>query len=126
MMKMRSRLLLTSLPLLLACHVQADTRPSHYKGEPAETLTQAVSNFTDYNARLAELLAGELTPQALSEVHQLTYTLENALARINEETTALADTLEAVHVASESNQPGVVRDRGEAYLEVSRSLVPQA
>ncbi|PSJ42623.1 hypothetical protein C7H85_16700 [Zobellella endophytica] len=115
--------LFSALPLLLAAHVQADARPDHYGGEPAETLTQAVANFSEYNTRLAELLVGELTPAALNEVHQLTYTLENALAKINEETATLAQTLEEVHVASETNQPQVVKDRGEAYLKVSRTLV---
>lgn len=123
MMKSLPLFLFSALSLLLAAHVQAETRPDHYKGEPAEILEQAVTNFSEYNAKLAELLAGELTPAALNEVHQLTYTLENALAKINEETATLAQTLEQVHVASESNQPQVVKDRGEAYLEVSRTLV---
>ncbi|MHA6962950.1 DUF6746 family protein [Zobellella denitrificans] len=124
MMKSLPLPLFSALILLLAAHVQAETRPDHYQGEPAETLEQAVTNFSEYNARLAELLAGELTPAALSEVHQLTYTLENALAKINEETAALAQTLEEVHVASETNQPQLVKDRGEAYLAVSRTLIP--
>ncbi|MBL1376924.1 DUF6746 family protein [Zobellella iuensis] len=114
----------SALSLLLAANLQAETRPDHYQGEPAETLEQAVANFSEYNAKLAELLAGELTPAALNEVHQLTYTLENALAKINEETATLAQTLEEVHIASESNQPQVVKDRGQAYLAVSRTLIP--
>ncbi|WP_375057003.1 DUF6746 family protein [Zobellella sp. DQSA1] len=123
MMKSLSLPAFSALTLLLASHAQADTRPDHYKGEPADTLVQAVANFSEYNTKLAEVLAGELTPAALNEVHQLTYTLENALTKINEETAALAETLEEVHIASETNQPQVVKDRGEAYLEVSRTLI---
>ena len=73
----------------------------HYKGKPAETLPQAVANFSEYNRKLKALLDGPVTDADMAEVHQLTYTLENALKKINEEMAELADTLEKVHQASE-------------------------
>ena len=65
------------------------------RAEPAETMEQALANFSEYNARLAALLEqDELTMADLAQIHQLTYTLENALERINDDLEDLAETLE--------------------------------
>lgn len=56
-------------------------------------------------------------------MHELTYTLENALRKINAELTALAGTLEAVHVASERADPATVKTQGKAYLVSTRQVV---
>lgn len=104
--------------------VSAETRPEHFQGEPAETLEQAISNFSQYNAKLEDILEKQtLTPEDLHEVHQLTYTLENALQKIDAEYKDLAEALETVHIASESAQPGTVQTEGKAYLETARKLV---
>ena len=52
---------------------------SHYKGKPAETLPQAVANFSEYNRKLKVLLDGPVTDADMDEVHQLTYTLETLI-----------------------------------------------
>jgi len=96
----------------------------HYKGEPAETLEQAVANFSEYNSRLDKALAGELSPEAMNEIHQLTYTLENALDKLNEEFDDLAERLELVHEASEHADPETVEREGSIYLEKSRKVIP--
>lgn len=113
----------TAAALFSSAMVHAE-RPEHYKGLQANTLDEAVTNFSEYNDKLAEVLRGELDPVAMNEVHQLTYTLENALDKITEEFVSLAETLEEVHLASESNDPETVRNSGKAYLEVSRKVVP--
>lgn len=76
--------LITSLfALSLSAMIQAEERPDHFKGKPSETLEQAVANFSEYNGKLADLLAKDaLSPQDLHQVHELTYTLENALEKI--------------------------------------------
>ena len=101
----------------------SDQRASHYKGKPAATLPEAVQNFSEYNAKLEAILKGEVSDAQMAEVHQLTYTLENALGKINEELARLADTLEKVHVASEKlDREGVTR-HGREYLSVSKQIV---
>ncbi|MDZ7840687.1 MAG: DUF6746 family protein [Gammaproteobacteria bacterium] len=117
--------LIPTLVLLIAAGtLQADERVDHFEGLPAETLTEAVANFSEYNDRLEAVLnRGDLSPADLAEVHELTYTLENALQKINAEFTALADTLEKVHLASESSEPDTVAARGRAYLETARTVV---
>ncbi len=96
--------------------------PAHFKGEPAHTLEQAMTNLATYNDRLAQVLAGDLTPEALHQVHQLTYTLENALERLDDEIDDIAERLEAVHQASEHAAPDTVKEQGAQYLSKSRPL----
>lgn len=102
----------------------ADERVDHFEGLPADTLAEAVENFSEYNDRLEAVLdRGELSAAELAEVHELTYTLENALEKINTEFAALADTLEEVHLASESDDAATVSGRGRAYLETARTVI---
>ncbi|NIQ08568.1 MAG: hypothetical protein GWO08_00980, partial [Gammaproteobacteria bacterium] len=69
-------------------------RPDHFRGEPAATLEEAFENLVTYNRKLERLLDSKLTLQTMAEVHQITYTLENALQKINSEVDDLAETLE--------------------------------
>lgn len=96
---------------------------THYAPEPSRTLEQAVANFTSYNERLADVLARDpLTVADMEEVHEYTYTLEIALAKINEELGALPGVLEEVHQTSEGGDPERLRDAAEAYLAQARVL----
>ncbi|EDM69737.1 hypothetical protein RAZWK3B_07999 [Roseobacter sp. AzwK-3b] len=96
---------------------------THYAPEPSETLEQAVENFAKYNAKLANVLDRDpLTTADMEEVHEYTYTLEIALAKINEELGALPVVLEEVHQTSEGDDPERLRAAGEAYLAQARLL----
>ncbi len=97
-------------------------RPAHYKGKPSANLAEAVTNFREANAKLAQLVAGELSNADVAAVHETTYTLENALAVIQAEVTKLADTLEDVHVASETVDRDTIKAQGAAYLRVTDEL----
>lgn len=124
-MKALSALLPALLVSLMSATAVADSAPAHFKGEPADTLAQAVANFSEYNQRLAELLAqDELAITDLGSVHELTYTLENALEKIQEEVEAMAHTLEEVHQGSETGDFERVQSNGAAYLEAAQTLVP--
>lgn len=101
-----------------------DDRPGHFKGLPAETLQEAVKNFSEHNRKLDALLnQGELSPEDLATIHELTYTLENALNKLNSEFEALAETLEEVHIASERADGETVVSKGREYLSVSRQVI---
>lgn len=122
MKRLASSLLVASLGLSVPA--LADDRPGHYEGEPAETLEQAVANFSEYNTRLEGILdQDELNSADLHEVHQLTYTLENALGKLREEMEELAEVLEQVHLASENADAATVMSRGRLYLETSRQVI---
>ena len=109
--------------LFFAGAALADERPDHYKGKPSETLEQAVANFSEYNRKLQTLLAAELTPLAMVEIHELTYSIEVALEKIHAETGKLKDVLEEVHVASEHMDTATAKDRGNAYIKAAQTLV---
>ncbi|MBW6477244.1 MAG: hypothetical protein K0A95_09240 [Chromatiales bacterium] len=103
--------------------VHAAEDAGHFKGKPAETLEQAVANFTEGNRELGSLLAGELDAKRLYEIHQLTYTLEVALAKIIEEASELAEVLEEVHVATEKNDAKTAASKGREYLDTAGKLI---
>jgi len=119
------RLFVAAVAISLSAASWADSdRPAHARGEPSETLEQAVSNLSEYNGKLDTLLAkGELNAQDLHEVHMLTYTLENALQKIQADLEETAAVLEEVHIASETNKPEVVKEKGQVYLQSTRTLV---
>ncbi|SRR5690606_31064176 len=115
--------LLTIVFLTLSGMALADaSRPDHYHGKPAETLEQAVTNFRDANQDLARLLEGDLNNADIAAIHETTYTLENALAKLQQELAQLAETLEAVHVASEKVDRETLKTQGADYLRVTREL----
>ena len=122
-MKTTLQIAAAAAALLFAALAFADDDYEHYKGEPSKTLEQAVANLSEYNNRLEKVLAGELTPQAMNEVHQLTYTLENALGKMDDELEDIAERLELVNKASERADPDTVKKEGAVYLEKSRPSV---
>ncbi|MGF2687425.1 DUF6746 family protein [Marinobacter sp. DUT-3] len=121
-MKKQTLALLTCAALTFPVVSFAD-EVEHFEGKQSATLEAAVANFSEYNKKLETILKGELTPEAMNEVHQLTYTLENALGKINEEFDGLAVTLEEIHLASERADTEGVASNGEAYLETSRTVI---
>ncbi|CUA82502.1 DUF6746 family protein [Pseudidiomarina woesei] len=100
-----------------------DKRPDHFKGKKSETLQQALDNMREYNKKLEELMHGELTPQKMAEIHQLTYTLEEALQKLDDEVDDLQEVLEEVHLGSEHMDFGKVKSNGRKYLENSGKIV---
>ncbi|MFP4274329.1 MAG: DUF6746 family protein [Paracoccaceae bacterium] len=116
-------------PLIAAFALAAAISPAtadevdHYAAEKAETLAEAVALFNDYNARLAALLAEpDLDVTGMEQVHEYTYTLEEALAQINAAMADLPATLEEVHLASEGDDPDALRAVAAPYLATALTL----
>lgn len=108
----------------LACQpVLASDRPAHFKGEAVANTQQALATLAEANAKLTTILAGELNPTTMTEVHQLTYTLENALALIPAADDEIKEVLEEVHLGSETMDADRVRNNGEYYLQLAKKLV---
>ncbi|MCL5049460.1 MAG: hypothetical protein M1473_02825 [Firmicutes bacterium] len=122
MMKTVTLASIVSLFFVLPTAIAQD-RVDHYKGEPAPTLEVAMKNYVEYNQRLQAVLAKEeLTTEDMVLVHELTYTLENALERIQAELEVIAETLEEVHVASETMDFETVKASGARYLKHAKVL----
>ncbi|MGJ7459087.1 DUF6746 family protein [Halomonas sp. RA08-2] len=103
---------------------QVEERANHFEGQSADSLSQAVSNLSSTNDHLAALLAkDELSDDDMAIIHQLTYTLEIALARIDQEVNNMATLVEEVHLGSENMEQDRVRVNGLTYLETIRPLV---
>ena len=100
----------------------SDDRVEHFKGKPSNSLAQAFQNLEEGNQALAELLKAPITAETSYDIHQLTYTLENALERIEDEMDRLEDTLETVHLASEANRADRLERYGQQYLDLARAL----
>ena len=122
-MKKFMRTAVLGLGLVFSTSVLASAPVAHYKGEPSESLAQAVAHFSEYNQKLKTLLDKDLTPESMGQIHQLTYTLENALAKIKEEVCLMADDLEAVHVASETMDTRAAQTKAKSYLEAAGTLI---
>ena len=99
-------------------------RIEHYKGKMPHSLEEATALFSQYNTKLAGVLSSEkLTGRDLATIHELTYTLENALGKIQTDLQSLAVTLESLHKASETGNIAETETFGKTYLETSRKLV---
>lgn len=126
---MKKTLLVPALALVLGtamvAHGHNHDRYDHFEGEEAATLESAVANFSAYNTKLADVLEhDELDAEALMTIHQITYTLENALEKIEDELDELADVLEDLHKASETGDVDAARKHGDAYLDTARKVIP--
>jgi len=108
-------------------HDHDHERAEHFEGKEAKTYDEAVSNMKEANSRLEELLAkDELTGEDFYKIHRMSYTMENALKVIREESEGdfqdVAESLESVHLASEKRDAETVRQEGKNYLEGAKTM----
>ncbi|MDR5899918.1 hypothetical protein QC823_13060 [Halomonas vilamensis] len=83
-----------------------------------------MTNFSEGNAQLAEILSSDtLSNEQMGEIHMLTYTIENALQKIDAEVDAMAVALEEVHLGSETLDQERVSTHGADYLDTAQTLV---
>lgn len=122
---MRLTLVLSIFILIcITLNTQAGERVDHFEGKPANTLEEAVTNFSEYNKKLKEILnKEEITGEDMFKIHQLTYTIENALQKINEEMDAMAVSLENLHISSETGDLGGIKKHGDEYTSSAAKLV---
>lgn len=112
-----------SATLFAAPALADEDRPQHFDAVEPRSLQEALTYFGIYSEALEELLAKEtLTRADLSRVHEMSYTLENALAKMREELASTADALESVHLASERADAETVRARGAAFLKAAKQF----
>ncbi len=96
----------------------------HFEGKKANSYAEAIALLKTYNMELAGILAKEsLGLSELGKIHELTYTLENALKTMQSEISVTAELLETLHQASERTDTGKAKKLGEAYLELSNQLI---
>lgn len=121
-MLLRNALLI--LAITFATITQAnETDIKHFKGEKPETLAEAFAILEKYNSQLEARIQYELTPYTMAEIHQMSYSLENALVFIEEHLYKTQENLEKVHIASETMDTETVQGKGKEYLQGSKDLL---
>lgn len=123
-MKLSLLILVPLFSALFSLNLSASEQPEHFKGLVPKNINEAVTNFSEYNAKLAAIIKQKkLSPEEMNTVHELTYTLENALGKLSAELGTLAETLEAVHLASEHADPKTVQEQGALYIETAKKII---
>jgi len=95
-----------------------DERVEHYAGKEVESKQAAVKILRTYNARLEKRIGGELTPETMNAIHKMSYTMENALAKLDGDLDGAAQSLERMHLSSERMETDAVKRHAQAYLHV--------
>lgn len=98
-------------------------RVDHFQAKQADGVVEAIANLREANAKLAELLSGEVNDYAMNDIHSLSYTVEESLTRIIEEMKMLLDTAGDMHFATEGLKRDAVIDYGDAYLSGVRKII---
>lgn len=112
------------LTLLASCSVSAGEKYNHFPSLPAPDPETAICNLTKFNAKLAEITnKKQITPEDMVKVHELTYTLENAVAQLQSTLEVTAVELEKVHKASERMDQNVVKTSGDIYLTKLQAIL---
>lgn len=95
----------------------------HFKGKPSPDLKSALCNLKEFDAKLKMATTGKkLTPEQMAEVHQLTYTLEVAIQRVQSELAIVAEELEKAHKGSEVMANEKVKKGANEYLARTKLL----
>lgn len=123
---MKKPLLLLSILLTTMFSAQADDNYGHFPALDSTDINTALCNIQSYNEKLAAITSKpELTTLDMLTVHELTYTLENAVNYLKESLTQISIDLEDVHKASERLDATVIKSSGEKYLAPTTELVTQ-
>lgn len=113
--------------LLFSSIANSDEDYQHFPAIGSPDMKTAVCNLKAYNQKLAALTSkDELSTADMVKVHELTYTLENALARIQEDLTNVAANLEKVHKGSEKLEQDTVKGVSFEYFEQLNVLLNSA
>jgi hypothetical protein len=90
----------------------------HYKGKDINTVEEAIAALQEYNLKLKAMLeAEELKPQDMGKIHEMTYTMENALKLLEGSLKITQRNLEELHLSSERMETEKAKIYGGLYLE---------
>lgn len=117
----------SSFLLLSSFKVISDGEYNHFPSLAAPTTDVALSNLAKFNKELGAIVnKSALTPEDMVKVHELTYTLENAVMRLQSDLETIAADLEKVHKASERLDGETVKRAGHKYLTATDKLLTPA
>jgi len=112
--------------VLSVSSAQAEEKYSHFPSLASENTSAALCNLEKYNEKLQAIVSKKaLTPEDMVKVHELTYTLENAVIRLQADLATIAVDLEKVHKGSEHMDKSTIKQSGKSYLDATRKILHQ-
>ncbi|NMP17325.1 DUF6746 family protein [Thalassotalea sp. Y01] len=114
----------TGAVLFASLNTMAEQKYQHFDSLDAPNTEVALCNLQQFNAKLAALTnKQQLTAEEMVKVHELTYTLENAVIRLQKDLDNIAVELEKVHLASESLDQKTIQESGDKYLNATNLII---
>jgi small-conductance mechanosensitive channel len=116
--------LISVISLLLTAQVFAESKNQHFASLASPDIQTAKCNIQTYNEKLDALTQkSDITTLDMVKIHELTYTLEDALKRLSKDLATAAAELEKAHLASESMNKEVVSKAASEYSKLTRALI---
>ena len=110
--------------MFTATFAHADEKFSHFPSEESPNTVVALCNMAEFNKKLQAIVNKDaITPEDMVKVHELTYTLENAVMRLQKDLETIAVDLEKVHKASEHLDKKTIHRAGKDYLKATSELL---
>lgn len=107
----------------LSPRAHSEDKYAHFPAVASQDLPTALCNINTYNEKLSELINKPiLSAQDMVKVHELTYTLENAINFLKASLEQTSVDLEKVHKASEVLNQSIVKDTGKQYVKSTKLL----
>lgn len=117
---------ITTFALMIST-AQADDKFSHFPSLDSPSTSVALCNLAEFNQKLQAIVNKKtITTEDMVKVHELTYTLENAVIRLQKDLKTISVDLEKVHKASEHLKADVITGSGTNYLTATNLLLSKA
>ena len=119
-----------ALPPYVA-YATEDIKVEHYESKEFSNVEDAMVGLVSTSNEMATIAANnDLDVTMMEKIHQISYTTENAVAKLKSESnydpTPLAEALEEVHLASENHKPLELKNKFIAYqAELNNFLASQ-
>lgn len=121
---MKKLLLTISTILLTQVQIANAADSNHFPSLSATDIQTAFCNIQNYNKQLTAITSKEkLTALDMVKIHELTYTLENAVIFLKATLETVSVDLEEVHIASEKLDQTVIKASGQKYLKATSLLL---
>lgn len=104
-------------------YAKEENKVEHYEAKEFSTVEEALAALISTSSTMASITAQEdLDGTGIEQIHQISYTTENAVAKLNAGK-SLADALEGVHLASEEHDVADLKNKFIVYqAELARYL----